>query len=155
MNVFGLIAKGFNKIASGIKKGVEKVAKKVKDTVIDLVKDKEKEPSKTKYTSDSIQDNDVNEDVNYYIDKYLSKLSDKKKEDFKNEYENYMADSARLNILYNESNLSELYYGETNVEWGAVEDKINNILNERTEFNQEELLQNIGDNLYDTIKNME
>jgi hypothetical protein len=66
-----------------------------------------------------------------------------------------MADSARLNILYNESNLSELYYGETNVDWDAVEDKINDILNERKEFDQEELLQKIGDNLYDTIKNME
>lgn len=152
MNVFSLLAKGFSKIASGIKKGVEKVAKKVKDTVVDLVKDKKNEPD---YTNDSIQDEERNEDINYYIDKYLSGLSDKKKEDFKNEYENYMADSSRLNIFYNESNLSEFYYGETNVDWEMVEDKVNDILNERENFNQEELLQTIGDNLFDIIKSME
>jgi len=152
MNVFSLLAKGFSKIVSGIKKGVEKVAKKVKDTVTDLIKDKEHEPD---YTNDSIQDEELNEDVNYYIDKYLSGLSDNKKEKFKNEYENYMSDSSRLNVFYNESNLSEFYYGETDVDWDTVEDKVNDILNERDNFNQEELLQDIADNLFDIIKSME
>lgn len=153
MNVFSLLAKGFSKIASGIKKGVEKVVTKVKDTVTDLIKDKEDNTGGDYKPPDDGYQPPI-DDVNYYIDKYLSGLSDNKKEEFKNEYENYMADSSRLNVFYNESNLSEFYYGETDVDWSAIEDKVNDILNERDNFNQEELLQDIGDNLFDIIKSM-
>lgn len=149
MNILSYIAKGVKTVANTVKKGVEKVVSKVKKEPkepkepVGPVEPPKKPVGPTKPPKDDLDD---------VVDKFLNGLEDKNKETFKNEFIDYMADSARLNTFYNESNLSILYYGDEKIDWEKVEKKVNEVLNNRDEFQHSEILRDIGNALYDTLE---
>lgn len=84
------------------------------------------------------------------IDDFFVNFEDDKKEKLKDEYENFIDNSDVLNALYNETNLGEIYYGTTDINWEKIEDKVNQVLN-KTEENMQDVIQNVGNDLYTTI----
>lgn len=144
MNILSYIAKGIKSVANTVKKGVEKVVTKVKK--------KPKEPIES--TGETVEISDTHTpDLDEVIDNFLDGLEEQNKDRFRNEFIDYMADSDRLNAFYNESNLSMLYYGDEKIDWKKVEAKVNEVLNNRDEFQHSEILRDIGNSLYDTLEN--
>lgn len=146
-SVGGGISSFSKKIGSVIKKSADKIREKTKN-IFDKIKTKKETKTETKL-DDFFSEN--KDDVNNVIDDFFNRFSDEKQEKLKEEYNNYLADSSYLNMLYNETGLDEFYYNETKIKWNLVEEKINDILNQKEE-NHQELIQDIGNSLFDEIK---